>query len=90
MVEEWKRLLSECITHPKQLLSRFKIDIEPLEAVVAKYPMKISKHYFNLIEEVDDPIWKQCVPSPLELQDEYGVEDPLNEEVDSPIPGLVH
>ncbi|MEM2848731.1 MAG: KamA family radical SAM protein [Candidatus Bathyarchaeia archaeon] len=90
MVEEWKRLLSECITHPKQLLSRFKIDIEPLEAVVAKYPMKISKHYFNLIEEVDDPIWRQCVPSPLELQDVYGVEDPLNEEGDSPIPGLVH
>jgi lysine 2,3-aminomutase len=90
MVEEWKRLLSECITHPKQLLSRFKIDVEPLEAVVAKYPMKISKYYFDLIEEVDDPIWRQCVPSPLELQDAYGVEDPLNEEVDSPIPGLVH
>ncbi|MBS7612150.1 KamA family radical SAM protein [Candidatus Bathyarchaeota archaeon] len=89
-MEEWKRLLSECITHPKQLLSKFKIDIEPLEAVVAKYPMKISKYYFNLIEEFDDPIWKQCVPSPLELQDLYGVEDPLNEEVDSPIPGLVH
>ena len=90
MVEKWKRLLSECITHPKQLLSRFKIDVEPLEAVVAKYPMKISKYYFDLIEEVDDPIWRQCVPSPLELQDAYGVEDPLNEEVDSPIPGLVH
>jgi|YelNatPaOPRAMG01_1025707.scaffolds.fasta_scaffold01253_4 lysine 2,3-aminomutase len=90
MVEEWKRLLSECITHPKQLLSRFKIDVKPLEAVVAKYPMKISKYYFDLIEEVGDPIWKQCVPSPLELQDTYGVEDPLNEEADSPVPGLVH
>lgn len=90
MVEEWKLLLSECITKPEQLLSRFKVDITPLKAVVAKYPMKITRYYFNLIEEVDDPIWRQCVPSPLELQDPYGVEDPLNEEGDSPVPGLVH
>ncbi|MEM4603386.1 MAG: hypothetical protein QW842_06270, partial [Candidatus Nezhaarchaeales archaeon] len=52
--------------------------------------MFISRYYFNLIEEVEDPIWKQCIPSPLELQDPYGYEDPLSEEVMSPVPGLVH
>jgi len=58
--------------------------------VVATYPMRVSRYYFDLIEEVDDPIWRQCIPSSLELQDPYGMEDPLNEEQNSPVPGLVH
>jgi len=90
MVEGWKKSLSECITKPHQLLEKFSVDTKDLDSVVAKYPMKVSRYYFNLIEEVDDPIWKQCIPSPLELQDPYGTEDPLNEEGDSPTTGLVH
>src|SRR3989337_594283 len=90
MVEDWKKILGESITRPQQILCKFKIDAESLKAVVAKYPMKISKYYFDLIEKVDDPIWRQCIPSPCELQDPYGYEDPLNEEGDSPVPGLVH
>jgi len=90
MVEDWKQILNESITKPEQILKKFKIDIESLKAVVAKYPMRVSKYYFDLIEEVDDPIWKQCIPSPLELQDPHGSEDPLNEEGDSPALGLVH
>jgi len=90
LAEDWKSILAESITKPEQILGKFKVDVEPIRAVVSKYPMRISKYYFDLIEEVDDPIWKQCVPSPLELQDPYGVEDPLNEEGDSPVTGLVH
>ena len=90
MVEHWERILSQSITRPEQILRKFKIDVQSLKAVVAKYPMKVSRHYFDLIQEVGDPIWRQCIPSPLELQDPYGLEDPLNEEGDSPTPGLVH
>jgi len=90
MGEEWKRILSHSITRPKQILDKFNVNVESLRAVVANCPMKVSRYYFNLIEEVEDPIWKQCIPSPLELLDPYGSEDPLNEEGDSPVPGLVH
>jgi len=90
LAEDWKRTLTESITKPEEILSKFNVDVEPIRAVVSKYPMRISKYYFDLIEEVDDPIWKQCIPSPLELQDPYGFEDPLNEEGDSPVTGLVH
>jgi len=90
MVEDWKQILRESIIRPEQILERFKIPVEPLRAVVAKYPMRVSKYYFDLIEEVDDPIWKQCIPSPFELEDPHGSEDPLNEEGDSPVPGLIH
>ncbi len=90
MVDDWKRIFADSITEPTQILKKFQVDTKSLDAVVAEYPMRISKYYFDLIEEVDDPIWKQCVPSPLELQDPYGEADPLNEEEDSPVTGLVH
>jgi len=90
MAEGWKRLFTQSLTRPEQILDKFKIDVESLKPVVEKYPMRVSRYYFDLIEKVDDPIWKQCIPSPLELQDSSGVEDPLNEEGDSPVQGLVH
>lgn len=90
MVEDWKKVLAQSITKPEEIFNKFKVDVEGLNAVVEKYPMKISKYYFDLIEEVDDPIWKQCIPSTLELQDPYGVDDPLDEKGDSPVTGLVH
>lgn len=90
MDEDWKSIIARSVTKPEQILSKFKVDAKSLKAVVAEYPMRVSKYYFDLIEEVDDPIWKQCIPSPLELQDLHGVEDPLSEEEMSPVPGLVH
>jgi lysine 2,3-aminomutase len=90
MIEDWKDIVARSITKPEQILSKFKVDTQNLKAVIAEYPMRISKYYFDLIEEVNDPIWKQCIPSPLELQDPFGVEDPLSEEEMSPVPGLVH
>lgn len=90
MVEDWKEILANSITKPKQILTRFKVDVESLRSVVSKYPMRISKYYFDLIDEVNDPIWKQCVPSASELDDPVGLEDPLTEEEQSPVPGLVH
>ncbi|MEM1606695.1 MAG: KamA family radical SAM protein [Candidatus Bathyarchaeia archaeon] len=90
MGENWKNILKKSITRPEQILEKFNVDIKPIKAVAEQYPMFVSRYYFDLIEEVDDPIWKQCIPSPLELQDPYGYEDPLNEEGDSPVPGLVH
>jgi len=90
MGEAWERILWHSITRPEQILTKFKVDLDCLKAVVSKYPMRISRYYFDLIEDVDDPIWRQCIPNPQELQDPYGSEDPLNEEADSPVPGLVH
>ena len=90
MDENWKRILAQSITKPEQIRERFNVDIESLKRVASKYPMKISRYYFDLIDEVDDPLWKQCVPSVNELVDPQGIGDPLNEEGQSPVPGLVH
>ena len=59
-------------------------------AVVQKYPFKVSDYYAGLIKEPGDAIWRQCMPDRRELEDNLQVEDPLSENLLSPVPGLIH
>jgi lysine 2,3-aminomutase len=88
--EDWQKELSKSITRLDRVEDRFGVDLASQRPVVEKYPMLISNYYFNLIQIVDDPIWRQCIPRLEELHDPYGLEDPLHEEIDSPVPGLTH
>jgi lysine 2,3-aminomutase len=65
-------------------------DIKMIEKVKRKYPMKVTPYYLDLVKEKGDPIWKQCVPDELELEDRFNEEDPLKEEEHTPVPYLVH
>ncbi len=71
-------------------LARLGADMDEIERVKQVYPMKISRHFLNLISEKNDPIWRQAVPNIEELCDVYNVSDPLSEERDTKVPGLVH
>ena len=86
----WQRSLAQSLTTPLELAERFAIDPEPLAAVGARYPLRITPHYLSLIKEPGDPIWLQAVPDPRELDDRAGTPDPLCEEGLSPVPGLIH
>jgi lysine 2,3-aminomutase len=64
-----------------------------LKAVIAKYPMAITPYYASLIRRLDlsDPIFRMSVPNPQELSDPPCLsEDPLEEHIDMPVPGLIH
>jgi lysine 2,3-aminomutase len=89
-VEQWKRSLATCITNPEELAEYFSFDPAPLRAVVEKYPMRISLHYLSLMHGAGDPVWRQCVPDPRELEDDSLEPDPLHEEFLSPVPRLIH
>ncbi len=55
--------------------------------------MAITPYYASLMDKDDpsDPIRMQAVPRTMELRmGEHEMEDPLHEEVDSPVPGLTH
>jgi lysine 2,3-aminomutase len=63
------------------------------EAVVDRYPFSITPYYLSLLDPVHarDPLRLQCFPDVRELEDsEGGVDDPLAEERDMPVPGLIH
>ncbi len=88
-MEQWQRSLADSIDSPAQLAGRYNVDAEKLQTVAARYPMRITRHYLDLIESVGDPIWRQCIPDPQELSDNQQT-DPLNEEGLSPVRGLIH
>jgi lysine 2,3-aminomutase len=86
----WKKQLAESLITPEQLAERFGIDPQPLRAVAARYPLRITPHTLGLIEEPGDPIWRQCVPDLSELAIDELPEDSLNESSLSPVPAVVH
>jgi len=88
-MEQWQKSLANTINSPEYLAGRFGIDPEPLAPVVERYPMRITPYYLGLIKEADDPIWRQCVPDPRELEDDLPI-DSYNEAELSPVPGLIH
>jgi lysine 2,3-aminomutase len=89
-MEKWQRSLANAIESSEEMVDHFRIDAGSLKKVLDVYPMRITRHYLGLIEKVGDPIWRQCVPDPLELEDIQQSLDPLDEERPSPLPGLIH
>lgn len=87
--EVWQQSLKESVTTVKQLVERFDFDPLPLVPVETKYPMRITPYYLGLIEQVGDPIWRQCVPNLCELAND-GLYDPLAEENLAPVPAVIH
>ena len=64
-----------------------------LSRVIAKYPVIIPPYYLCLIDftDAEDPIRLQSFPIREEIEfQEVGEPDPLEEEEDMPVPGLVH
>ncbi|OVE78111.1 lysine 2,3-aminomutase, partial [bacterium F11] len=65
-----------------------------LTKTVGKFPLSITPYYLSLIDITDienDPILKQSFPHPAELQHELSdMADPLDEDSDSPAPGITH
>ena len=89
-MEAWQQSLQHSLTSVAQLAQHFPIERAALEAVVERYPLRITPHYLGLIREVGDPIWRQCVPDPRELSGDALLFDPLGEEQRSPLPAVIH
>lgn len=83
-------LSNSFITTPGQLAHALNLPLDPIEAVHAVYPLRISPYYLKLIKQHGSPLFRQVVPDPLELNDNIGFDDPLDEENLSPVPNLVH
>ncbi|MEI8122568.1 MAG: KamA family radical SAM protein [bacterium] len=61
--------------------------------VAEKYPMAITPYYASLIKSTDlsDPVYQMAVPQGQELfAPDFLHADPLEEEEDMPVPGLIH
>jgi lysine 2,3-aminomutase len=86
----WKQPYACGIVSLKKLPDHLPVAADGLKEVVSVYPMRISPYYLSLIQAVGDPIWRQAIPDPAELQDCQDEADPLAEEAQSPVPNLIH
>lgn len=95
--DDWRWQSQHAIRSVRQLRELLPFSPEELEAIgqlETEYKLAIPPYYFSLINPNDpnDPIRLQSVTSPLEMRNEsgYELEDPLEEDLDSPVPGLTH
>lgn len=89
-MEPWQQMLRDSIHSVDQLVDKFNLDRNIAEQLDVFFQARINPYYLSLIKYPGDPIWKQCVPDRIELEDLDGVEDPLNEDAMSPVPNITH
>jgi lysine 2,3-aminomutase len=87
---DWKQALRDGVETPETLSKIIPVDASGLKPVTAVYPMRINAYFLNMMLQAGDPLIRQVVPDPAELFDRDGLEDPLAEEANSPVPHLTH
>jgi lysine 2,3-aminomutase len=93
--DDWRWQNQNAVRSVRQLrtLLRFsKSELEAIGRLESEYKIAIPPYYFSLIDPDDpaDPIRLQSVPSSLEEASGFELDDPLEEDKDSPVPGLTH
>ncbi len=89
-MELWQEMLRQSIDSGKDLVGRFGFDKDVADRLNKFFHTRINPYYLSLIRYPGDPIWRQCIPDAVELEDTNAPEDPLNEEADSPVPSITH
>ena len=89
-MELWQEMLRQSVDSSKGLIERFGFEKDMAEKLNNLFHTRINPYYLSLIRHPGDPIWLQCVPDAIELEDKNSPEDPLNEEAYSPVQSITH
>ncbi len=89
-MEQWQKMIRESVHSVDELVEKFHIERKTAEELDEFFQARINPYYLSLIRYPGDPIWLQCVPDKMELEDFDAVEDPLMEEAMSPVPNITH
>jgi lysine 2,3-aminomutase len=97
--KDWKWQLRNCIKTVDQFEDLLNIKLDEkhrkkIELTIRKFPMAITPYYLSLIDSrvyLNDPVFRQAFPAPEELEVlRHDMADPLDEDKDSPVPGITH
>ena len=89
-MELWQQMIRDSVHSVDQLVKKFDLKREVAEELDEFFQARINPYYLSLIRYPGDPIWLQSVPDQIELEDLDGLEDPLNEDMMSPVPNITH
>ncbi|MBC8588576.1 lysine 2,3-aminomutase [Paratissierella segnis] len=93
---DWKWQVRNRITKVetlKQIINLTEQEEQDINQVLKKFRLGITPYYASLMDSDDKncPIRMQAVPTIMETYSNISeLEDPLDEDVDSPVPGLTH
>jgi len=93
--DDWRWQFRNRIRSVDELLKAFP-DLPAaaeIRAAAETFPLAITPYYASLIRELSpaDPVFRMAIPSLEELHNpEFLRDDPLEEDHDMPVPGLVH
>lgn len=89
----WKWQLRHSVRTVPDLIKRLGLEngaTHGLELAVRKFPLGITPYFLELLKN-SEAVYKQMVPTVDELKlSEFDLHDPLGEERDEVIPGLIH
>jgi len=94
--EDWKWHLKnkiQTMDDLRKVVNISKDEESDIEQCLKTFRMAITPYYLSLVDlqNPDDPIRRQCVPSIAELSKApEDMDDPLHEDADSPVKGLTH
>ena len=95
--QSWHWQLHNRFTTKEQIASVLELsddEIRAMDAMAAQHRLvaNITPYYLSLISkaDVDQPLRRTVIPTTAELDVSQGEEDPLHEDGDSPVQGIVH
>lgn len=89
-MELWQEMVRDSVHTVDHVVEKFGIDRKTAEDLDEFFQARINPYYLSLIRYPGDPIWLQCVPAKVELEDIDAEEDPLHEDEMSPVPNITH
>jgi len=89
-MELWQQMIRDSVHTVDQLVEKFNLDRTVAQKLDNFFQARINPYYLSLIRYPGDPIWKQCIPDGIEMEDLGGYDDPLNEDQMSPVPNITH
>ena len=79
-MENWKNIAARSLTDTGEIAQKFRLDAEKLRKINKIFPCRIPRAWMKRFSSPHDPLFRQCVPDPAELQNnEDLLNDPLGE-----------
>ena len=89
-MDDWQQILQHSLRTPEEIAQRFGLDVNEVRKISQAFKIQITPYYASLIKKKGDPLYRQVVPDLAELAENSGEDDPLEEDLDSPVPSIVH
>jgi lysine 2,3-aminomutase len=87
---DWTEQFRASLKDAGAIADRFSLNPRSIETVTRIFPARITPYYADLIARFGQPLFRQLIPDPAELDDRDGRIDPLAEEADAPVSSIIH